>query len=111
MKIWVFALFLIAFDSYSQQVEQDSVQLIQNYQAEARNAIAQQDHANKLAVANSDHSFKESLQLEIAELHYFLQNYHKANSETDLAINYIDKGNSGILKAHAFNLKGLILTK
>jgi len=120
LKIWVFALFLIAFDSYSQQVEQDSVQLIQNYQAEARNAIAQQDfdeaivqlnHANKLAVANSDHSFKESLQLEIAELHYFLQNYHKANSETDLAINYIDKGNSGILKAHAFNLKGLILTK
>ncbi|WP_265198814.1 response regulator [Aureitalea sp. L0-47] len=114
------ALFLFGLDCYSQQVEQDSVQLIQNYQMLARDAIAKQKfddaivqliNANKLAADYSDPSYKSSLQLEVAELHYFLENYVKANKEVDLALSNLEKENNDILKAHAYNLKGLILTR
>jgi hypothetical protein len=120
LKIWVFALFLFGLDCYSQQLEQDSVQLIQNYQMQARDAIARQNfddaivqliNANKIASVYSDPSYRSSLQLEVAELHYFLENYVKADSEVDLALQSLDKERDNILKAHAYNLKGLILTR
>ncbi|MCW5519321.1 response regulator [Aureitalea sp. L0-47] len=74
-------------------------------------AIVQLINANKLAADYSDPSYKSSLQLEVAELHYFLENYVKANKEVDLALSNLEKENNDILKAHAYNLKGLILTR
>ncbi len=113
-------LFLFSFDCFSQQVEQDSVQLIKKYQAEASDAITRQDfdnaivllnQANQLASAYSDQSFNMSVQLEIAELQYFLQNYQKANTVTDKALELIENGSDDLLKAQAFKLKGLVLTR
>ena len=86
----------------------------------ARDAIAKQDfddaivqliNANKIASEYSDPSYKSSLQLEVAELHYFLENYIKADSEVDLALASLENEDDEILKAHAYNLKGLILTQ
>jgi signal transduction histidine kinase/ActR/RegA family two-component response regulator len=113
-------LFLFSFDCFSQQVKQDSVQLIQRYQADARDAISRQDfddaivqlnQANQIASAYSDQSFNTSVQLEIAELQYFLQNYQKANTVSDNALELIEKGSDDILKARAYKLKGLVLTR
>jgi len=120
LKIWVVTLFLFSFDCFSQQVEQDSVQLIQKYQATARDAIAKQDfneaivqlnQANQFASTYSDPTFNMSVQLEIAELQYFLQNYQKANTVADDALELIESGSDDILKAQAYNLKGLVLTR
>ncbi len=111
---------MTGFDCYSQQVEQDSVQLIQNRQLQAREAIARQDfddaivhliNANKIASDYSDPSHKASIQLEVAELHYFLDNYIKADGEVDIALEELKSRNDEILKAHAYNMKGLILTQ
>ncbi|MBT8261953.1 MAG: response regulator [Bacteroidia bacterium] len=74
-------------------------------------AIVQLINANKIAAEFSDRSYKSALQLEVAELHYFLENYVKADNEADLALENLEKENDEILKAHAYNLKGLILTQ
>ena len=91
LKIWVFTLFFVSIDGYSQQVEQDSVQQIKNFQSEAHNAITKQDfdeaiiklnNATTLAETYSDKSYNQSLQLELAELHFFFRELSEGKSRS-----------------------------
>jgi len=120
LKVWVFTLFLISIGCFSQQVKQDSIQLIKAYHREANNAIQVQDFdqaiislnkANKLVAASKNDSLKAMIQLDVAQLHYFLQNYNKAAYETEKAIVLFKKEDAGLKKAEAYVLYGLILTQ
>lgn len=119
LKIWIFTIFLVSFGCFSQQTEKDSIQLIKTYHQEANTAIQVQDFdkaivslnkANKLVSASKNDSLKVTIQLNIAQLHYFLQNYAKAASETEKAIVLITEENDELKKAEVYVLYGLILT-
>ncbi len=119
LRIWVFTFFLISFGCFSQQTEKDSIQLIKIYHQEANKAIQVQsfdkaivslNKANKLVSASKNDSLKVIIQLDIAQFHYFLQNYSKAASEVEKAIVLITEENDELKKAEAFVLYGLILT-
>jgi signal transduction histidine kinase/CheY-like chemotaxis protein len=112
------AFFLVVFSTYSQEVSRDSIAKIKEYQNTSRNALAANDfenaiisinHANNLATLLNENVLKADIYLDLAELHYTIHNFDKAESETINAISFIkDKKNKPLL-AKAYTLYGKIL--
>ena len=112
---------LLFFTSFSQETKQDSIVLVNKYQNNAGDALKNQDFetaiinlnkANKFLTSSTDRLLKAEVQLGLAELNYYLQNFDKARVETNNAISLLkaDKKNEEKL-ALAYNLYGFILTK
>ncbi len=121
-KILFPVLFCFFFLSaiHAQGKKQDTISLIKNYQVEAGQAIVVHDFelaitnlakANKLVSNIDDHLLKADLQLDGAELYYYIENYEKAASEIRKAIPIIKQSNDKSELAKAYNLFGLILTR
>ncbi len=120
LRFWTIVLLFASPACISQQAVKDSIEYIQTYRTQAHKAIANQafseaiinlNKANKLVASSKDISLKASIQLDVAELHYFLQNYQKAESELDLALKLIESKAIDTLTADAYALKGLVLTR
>lgn len=113
-------LFFATTGALKAQVQQDTIDQIQEYRKTASTAIFSQDfdtallnidEANKLASLVDNGTIKADVLITSAELHYFLYNYEKAASESVKAITFLesigDKGNI----AKGYLLYGLILTR
>ena len=112
------AFFLATFISYSQEVSNDSISLIKQYQSESKNALLANDFenailsinkANNLAIILNNKSIRGDIHLSLAELHYTIHNYDKAESETNNAISFLKDQNNKEELARAYNQYGLIL--
>tara|TARA_A100000171_G_scaffold51005_2_gene63993 strand:+ start:7869 stop:10121 length:2253 start_codon:yes stop_codon:yes gene_type:complete len=105
---------------YSQQTRNDSIAVIQKLHQEASDSIANQQYegaivklieADKKIGVGSFQELKLDSKLLLAELHYYIQNYGKAMSEMEVAINNINEKTAPQTKAYAYTLYGLILTR
>ena len=112
------AFFLASISSFSQEVNKDSIALIKKYQLESKNALLANDFenaiisinkANKLTNLLNDKSIKADIHISIANLHYTIHNFDKAESETINAINLLKDQNDKEHLAKAYNQYGLIL--
>ena len=112
------AFFLASFQSFSQEVSNDSIVLIKEYQLESKNALQANDFenaiininkANSLAILLNNKSVKADIHFSLAELHYTIHNFTKAESETINAISFLKDQNNQEHLAKAYNQYGLIL--
>lgn len=112
------AFFLASFLSFSQEVSNDSIVLIKEYQLESKNALQANDFenaiininkANSLAILLNNKSVKADIHFSLAELHYTIHNFTKAESETINAISFLKDQNNQEHLAKAYNQYGLIL--
>jgi len=110
--------FLVIFSTYSQEVSRDSIAKIKEYQLTSRNALSANDfekaiisinQANSLATKLNDDELKADIYLDLAELHYTIHNYEKAESETINAITFLKDKNNKSSIAKAYFLYGKIL--
>jgi signal transduction histidine kinase/ActR/RegA family two-component response regulator len=115
-----FGSIMICFGSFSQEAKTDTIATIKQYQQDAETAIRSQDFdvaivnltkANKLISKTKNDQLKAEIQLETAELHYFLQNYEKAATDLSKAISLLNNLKKKEKLGHAYNLNGLILTQ
>lgn len=120
LKIWTIALFFASPASFSQQAVQDSIEQIENYRTQAKtdirfnsfnDAIVNLNKANQLALNSKNIKLKASIQLDVAELHYHLQNYRKSATELVKALELIEKSSNDTLKANAYKLNGMVYTR
>jgi len=112
--LWL--LFLISSSVFSQQPK-DTLALIQKYHAEGRafvqnqvfdEAIISLSKANKLAFASKNTEEQLQVEFSIAQLHYYLRNYHKAEKEAKKIISELKKRKKEKELAEAYTLLGLI---
>ncbi|MBW2936597.1 response regulator [Aureisphaera sp. CAU 1614] len=112
--LWL--LFLISSSVFSQQPK-DTLALIQKYHAEGRafvqnqvfdEAIISLSKANKLAFASKNTEEQLQVEFSIAQLHYYLRNYHKAEKEAKKIILELKKRKKEKELAEAYTLLGLI---
>tara|TARA_R100000935_G_scaffold58911_1_gene99617 strand:- start:47400 stop:49652 length:2253 start_codon:yes stop_codon:yes gene_type:complete len=112
--------FFTVFVVYSQQTRNDSIAVIQKLHQEASDSIVNQQYegaivklieADKKIGVGSFQELKLDSKLLLAELHYYIQNYGKAMSEMEVAINNINEKTAPQTKAYAYTLYGLILTR
>ena len=116
----LFLCFFTTFSAISQRVEQDTIDLIKKYQQDATQAIKSQNfneaivtlkRANRLATHLKDNELKVDIQLRVAELNYYLQNFEKATSETNEAIALVQELGDEKKLGAVYILRGLILTR
>ena len=74
-------------------------------------AIIQLNEANELAFVYTDSIVASNVQISIAELHYFLQDYSKAAQVANQAINFLESQDAPNSLGKAYGLYGLILTR
>jgi len=74
-------------------------------------ALVDLNKAYKFALITNRDSIKYNLKLLIAELHYYIHNFDKANTEADLALVMLPETADPILFAAGYTLKGLIATQ
>jgi signal transduction histidine kinase/CheY-like chemotaxis protein len=112
------AFFLVMFSINSQEVSRDSIAMIKEYQLTSRNALSVNDfekafisinQANNLATILNNDELKADIYLDLAELHYTIHNYEKAESETINAIAFLKDINNKSSLAKAHTLFGKIL--
>lgn len=112
--LWL--LFLISSSVFSQQPK-DTLALIQKYHAEGRTFVQNQvfdeaiislSKANKLAFASKNTEEQLQIEFSIAQLHYYLRNYHKAEREAKKIISELKKRKKEKELAEAYTLLGLI---
>jgi signal transduction histidine kinase/ActR/RegA family two-component response regulator len=112
------AFFLVVFSINSQEVSRDSIAMIKEYQLTSRNALSVNDfekafisinQANNLATILNNDELKADIYLDLAELHYTIHNYEKAESETINAIAFLKDINNKSSLAKAHTLFGKIL--
>ena len=112
--LWL--LFLISSSVFSQQPK-DTLALIKKYHAEGRafvqnqvfdEAIISLSKANKLAFASKNTEEQLQIEFSIAQLHYYLRNYHKAEREAKKIISELKKRKKEKELAEAYTLLGLI---
>lgn len=115
-----FGSILLSFGSFSQEANLDTIATIKKYQKEAETSIRNQDFdnaivnltkANKLVSKSKNDELKAEIQLEAAELHYYLQNYEKASLDISKAVSLLNNFENEEKLGHAYNLNGLILTQ
>lgn len=113
-------LLILTSIGFTQETDVDVIGQINELQATARNALQYQDFekaivelskANKLLLAIENDSIKVSVQMEVAELHYTLQNYDKAAFEAEATLKLIRKGGIRAERAKALTLYGQILVQ
>ncbi len=116
--LFVFVCFFFLPQLNAQEVKQDTLALLKNYQINAKNAILNQDFetaiinlnkATVLVVNSEDNLLKSSIHLSFAELQYNLHNYKKAESEVLNAITHIKNTENQLQLGQSYNLYGLIL--
>ena len=104
----------------AQEVKQDTLSIINNYQIEASNAIINQDFesaitslykAYKLADSSNNNNLKASIHLSFAELQYSIHNYNKASSETIKSLTHLDNTEDEFLLGKIYYQNGLIFTQ
>ena len=112
--------FFTALVVYPQQSRKDSIAAIEKLYQEASQDISNQQFesaiiklidAEKKIGEGKFQQFKLDSKLRLAELNYFIQNYTKARSEIELALTLFTDKNADSLRAYAYNLYGLILTR
>ncbi len=112
------ALFFATVTVLRAQVQNDTIDQIQELRKEASNAILIEDfdtalssieNANNLAGLVNDAETKADVLITSSELLYFLQNYKKAASESAKAIAFLKKTTDKNKIAKAYSLRGLIL--
>ncbi len=72
------------------------------------NALKELNQAYRVSVIADRDSIKYDVKLRIAELHYYIKNYDKANVEVENALNILSDNESSSLFAAAYFLKGII---
>jgi signal transduction histidine kinase len=75
------------------------------------NALVDLNKAYRFALTTNIDSIRYNLKLQIAELHYYIHNFDKANTEADLALVMLPEMADPILFASVYTLKGLIATQ
>lgn len=112
--IWL--LFFLSSQGFSQQVK-DTLSLIQQYHAEGRayvqkqefdNALVSLFKADKLAYASKNQEQHLLVEFSIAQLHYYLHNYKKAEETTKKLIGELKLTSKEQELAEAYTLLGLI---
>ncbi len=112
--LWL--LFLICGSVFSQQPK-DTLALIQKYHADGRafvqnqkfdEAIISLSKANKLAYASKNTEEQLQVEFSIAQLHYYLRNFIKAEKETKKIIAELKKRSKQNELAEAYTILGLI---
>jgi signal transduction histidine kinase/CheY-like chemotaxis protein len=112
--------FYASISLFAMQTEQDTLTLIQKYRQETRSAINVQDYnsaiqslskANKLISSIDDNVLKADVLLASIDLHYNLQNYTKAGSESLNVIHLLEKTQDKRKLANAYYHYGLVLTQ
>ena len=112
--------FIFMHQIYAQEVKQDTLSLIKNYQQKAKKAIVSQDfeaaiinlnQATLLVFNSKDNILKASIHLSFAELQYNLHNFKKAESEVLNTITHLKKTEDKLRLGKSYNLYGLILSK
>jgi len=116
----LFVCLLFSLKNEAQEIKQDTLSIIINYQKEASTAIINQDfeaainslnEAYNLADSSNNNTLKASVHLSYAELQYNLHNYNKASSETIKALTHLNKTNDEVLIGKIYYQNGLILTQ
>jgi signal transduction histidine kinase/CheY-like chemotaxis protein len=111
------AFFLVITKTYSQEVSRDTIAQIKELQTSSRNALLANDfenaiininQASNLATLVNDNELKAGIYLDLAELHYTIHNYDKAESETINAITFLKNKNNRSSLAKAYTLFGKI---
>ncbi len=104
----------------AQEVKQDTLSQINNFQTTAKNAILAQDfetaiislnNATKLVVNSNDNILKSDIRISFAELQFHIRNFKKAESEILNAITHLKKTDNQLMLGKAYNFYGLVLTK
>ncbi|MFK5981346.1 MAG: response regulator [Flavobacteriaceae bacterium] len=112
--------FFFTHQMHAQEVKQDTLSLIKNYQLKAKEAIFTQDfesaiinlnQATILVLNSKDYLLKANIHLIFAELQYSLHNFKKAESEVLNAITHLKKTEDNLRLGKSYNLYGLILSK
>lgn len=112
--LWL--IILLSSSVFSQQPK-DTLALIEKYHAEGRTFVQNQvfdeaiislSKANKLAFASKNTEKQLQVEFSIAQLHYYLRNYHKAEKETKKIIAELKKRNKEKELAEAYTILGLI---
>ncbi len=124
IKYKIVILLLVSVLSFSgifaQQTRRDSIADIQTFRTEAKSSIAVQNFNDAIVALNKAHNLSSDLrdpilstevQLDFAELHFILQNYDKATSETEKAIAAIKELKDPKKLGEAYTLYGLLLTQ
>jgi len=105
---------------FAQEPGEDRIGQINELQTAARDAMQSHDFekaivelskANKLLSLVENDSIRVAVQMEVAELHYTLQNYDKAAFEAETALELVKNSRLRNKKAPALTLYGQILTQ
>lgn len=78
---------------------------------EFSDALINLNKAYRDAVTADSDSIKHDIKLSIAKIHYYIQNYDKANLEVDKATSLLTENSNPLLYATTYTLKGLIETQ
>lgn len=119
-KYLLWCLLLCFFSAHAQEGTIDTLALVKKYQQQASEemdvynfdgAIVNLSKANKLVTNTSDSLLIGDVKLNIAELHYFLQNYPKASVEAKHAVAFLKSSPDQQKIAKAYTLYAFILTR
>ena len=108
------------YNVYTQEVKQDTLLLIKNYQKEANDAILKQDFetainrlkkASNLAAPSKNNLLKASIHLSFADLQNNLHNYNAATSEIIKAIAQLKEIDNQSQLGKAYNISALTLIR
>ncbi len=116
----VIACLLLSINLNAQEVKQDTLSLVNDFQVEANNAILIQDFdtainslkiAHNLAALSKNNLLKASIHISFAELQYNLNNYYGAISATIKATALLDKKENKVQFGKVNTIRALALIK
>ena len=116
----VIACLLLSINLNAQEVKQDTLSLVNDFQVEANNAILIQDFdtainslkiAHNLAALSKNNLLKASIHISFAELQYNLNNYNGAISATIKATALLDKKENKVQFGKVNTIRALALIK